>query len=231
MSIEQGLLVVLVVSLLFEAVVCAYCPRGFRFLMAVLVPFIASVSLYWLPNLGHLHDAEFRDWFGLFLVVWFVPSAAACTVAAIILTWLRCRRDPMLMNITFGRAKHMDKITLQDCLRYPIWVSAHDDRHDEESQKPITSTSDVTEDVLQVDRPIITFKVEGQECYGSGHCDHQSGQLYAMALWIGDKWIDLEIVTGLETPIQLIAVPKILGLENVQFTLKDTKDGRAYQAA
>ena len=61
--------------------------------MAVLIPFIASVSLYWLPNLGHLHDAEFRDWFPLFFAIWFVPSAAACTVAAITITWLRRRID------------------------------------------------------------------------------------------------------------------------------------------
>jgi hypothetical protein len=91
MSIEQGLLVVLVVSLLCEAIVCAHCSRGPRFLMAVLVPFIASLSLYWLPNLGHLHDAEFRGWFFLFFVVWFAPSAAACIVMALTFAWLRRR--------------------------------------------------------------------------------------------------------------------------------------------
>jgi hypothetical protein len=91
MSIEHGLLFVLVVSLLCEAIVCAYCSRGHRFLTAVLVPFIASVSLYWLPNLGHLHDAEFRGWFFLFFVVWFVPSAAACIVMALTFACFRRR--------------------------------------------------------------------------------------------------------------------------------------------
>ena len=122
-------------------------------------------------------------------------------------------------------------MTLQDCLTHPIWVSAHDDRHDEEWQKPIISTSDVTEEVLRVDHPIITFKVEGQECYGCGHYDHQSGHLYAMALMIDDEWVALESVTGLEMPIQFIAVPTIFGRESVQFTLNDVSEDRAYKAA
>ena len=93
MSIGQGLQLVLVVSLFCEMIVCAYCSCGIRFLMALLIPFVMSVSLYWLPNLGRIHDAEFRNWFGLFFAVWFLPSAIVCIVAAIILTWLRRRRD------------------------------------------------------------------------------------------------------------------------------------------
>ena len=72
------------------------------------------------------------------------------------------------MSIAFGRATHIEKIKLQDCLTYPIWVSAHDDSHDEEMQKPITSTADVSDDVLRVDHPSITFKVDGRQWYGTG---------------------------------------------------------------
>ena len=91
MTIEQGLLLVLAVSLVCEVVVCVCCSRGVSLLGAVLVPLIASVSLYWLPNLGKVHDAEFRNWFGLFLLVWFVPSALMCTIVAVVIGWLRCR--------------------------------------------------------------------------------------------------------------------------------------------
>ena len=91
MSIEQGLLIVLVGSLACEAVICAFCRRGFCFLMSALIPFVASVCLYWLPNLGRFHDAELRVWFPLFFAFWFVPSMTACVIAVFIISWLRRR--------------------------------------------------------------------------------------------------------------------------------------------
>jgi len=91
MTIEQGLLLVLAVSLMCEVIVCLCCSRGVSLVVAVHVPFIASVSLYWLPNLGKFHDAEFRNWFGLFLLVWFVPSATMCMIMAFVIGWLRRR--------------------------------------------------------------------------------------------------------------------------------------------
>ena len=90
-TIEQGMLLVLAVSLVCEVIVCVCCSRGVSLFLAVLVPFIASVSLYWLPNLGKFHDAEFRNWFGLFLLVWFVPSAIICVIVSFVAGWLRCR--------------------------------------------------------------------------------------------------------------------------------------------
>jgi len=91
MTIEQGLLLVLAVSLVCEVIVCVRCSRGVSLLVAVLVPFVASVSLYWLPNLGKFHDTEFRNWFGLFLLLWFVPSAVICIIVAFVIGWLRRR--------------------------------------------------------------------------------------------------------------------------------------------
>jgi hypothetical protein len=91
MSIEQGLALVLTFSLLVEIVVCALFSTAMRFAMAFLIPFLASVGLYWLPNLTALHNAEFRGWFPVFFVVWFLPSTAACLIAAAIATWLRRR--------------------------------------------------------------------------------------------------------------------------------------------
>jgi hypothetical protein len=89
MTIEQGLLLVLAVSLVSEVVVCMCCSRGISLLVAVFVPLIASISLYWLPNLAKFHDAELRNWFGLFLLVWFAPSAVMCVIVAVVIGWLR----------------------------------------------------------------------------------------------------------------------------------------------
>src|SRR2546421_8000891 len=91
MTIEQGLLLVLAVSLVCEGIVCVCCSRGVSLLVAVLVPLIASVSLYWLPNLGQFHDAELSNWFGLFFLVWFVPSTVLCMIVAFVIGWLRRR--------------------------------------------------------------------------------------------------------------------------------------------
>ena len=91
MTIEQGLLLVLAVSLVCEVIVCVCCSRGASLLVAVFVPLIASVSLYWLPNLGKFHDAELRVWFPLFFAFWFVPSMTACVIAVFIISWLRRR--------------------------------------------------------------------------------------------------------------------------------------------
>ena len=76
--------------------------------------------------------------------------------------------DPLRL----GRAKRQQKLVLADHLKSPIWVSAHDDRHDEEWYKPIVSTTDVSEKVIEVGPPIITVRLEGTSlagtaCYGS----------------------------------------------------------------
>lgn len=85
------------------------------------------------------------------------------------------------MPVQFGRAKHNEKITIKDCMRYPIWLSAHDDRHDEEWQKPIKNKSDVDTEILRIDNPIIAIRLDGSETYGCAHYDDSKGILYAMA--------------------------------------------------
>jgi hypothetical protein len=131
-------------------------------------------------------------------------------------------------NIKFGRAKHFDKITLKHVIQYPIWVSAHDERHDEEYEKPIVNTDDVTEDVDQY-APIITFKVKGTDLFGSGWYSHSDGHMYALSLWYGGKWASLGDCEQLEFPIELIAVPKIRGQEHVEFCCNDPHEDRAYR--
>lgn len=93
MNLNEGLVVAVVASLVTELIVCVCCWRWFSFVMAVVIPFIVTVSLFWLPRLDQLQNHEARGWFVIFFIYWFVPSAAACLVLATVLTWLRHRAD------------------------------------------------------------------------------------------------------------------------------------------
>src|SRR5262245_51207340 len=115
------------------------------------------------------------------------------------------------MNVKFGKARHMEKIKLTDYLKHPIWVSAHDDRHDEEWYKPVVSPAAVTKAVLKVNHPVVLFNVKGTEQYGCGYYDGEQALLYGLALWIKGRWKIAEGIEGLKTPLRLIVVPKILG--------------------
>jgi len=103
MNLNDGLFVVVVTSLVAELLVCLFCSRWFSFLMAVAIPFIVTVSLFWLPNLDHLHEHEARGWFVIFFIYWFVPSTAAClvlaTAVACLHSWLRHRADRKAKNV------------------------------------------------------------------------------------------------------------------------------------
>lgn len=134
------------------------------------------------------------------------------------------------MTIRFGRAKRFDKIRLKDVLKYPIWVSAHDDRHDEEYEKPIVNTDNVTEEIDKL-APIITFKVEGQELYGAGYYSHADSYMFALAVWVLDQWITLEDYDALQTPVTFVSIPQIRGETDVKFVCRDRREDRAYRIA
>lgn len=92
MNLNEGLVVVVVASLVLELIVSLYCWRWFSFLAAVAIPAIVTVALFWLPRLDQLENSEARGWFVIFFIYWFVPSAGACLVLATALTWLSHRR-------------------------------------------------------------------------------------------------------------------------------------------
>ncbi len=130
--------------------------------------------------------------------------------------------------VEFGRAKNMRKAGLKEHLKHPIWVSAHDDSHDEESIKPIISTDDVTPHVDDF-APIITFRVEKTKVYGVGQYDHARGCLYGLAVWEGNRWADVRKARGLKYPLTLVSVARIRGEAGVKFVCKDRADDNAYR--
>ena len=120
----------------------------------------------------------------------------------------------------------MAKITLNDVLANPIWVNTYDEvNYDEEYERPVLSrTANVTREILRMYSPILTCKVEGQELYAIGLYAEEDRALFALAVWMKNKWRGMEEVKGLKTPVTLVAIPKILGQKDVRFILKRVTD-------
>src|SRR4051794_833217 len=114
------------------------------------------------------------------------------------------------MSIRFGRAKHLLKITLEDIVRHPIWVSAHDDRHDEEWLKPVDSPEGVTAELLRVSgSATIALRLANQD--GFAIAPFLRDRLFCVVFCIGGKWVEPS-GSGLRFPVQLEAVPTIFGV-------------------
>jgi hypothetical protein len=131
-----------------------------------------------------------------------------------------------------GKAKPLEKITLDDALRYPIWVWALDEAHlegqDETWQKPVVDESDVTTEMLNRFATVtITLRVAGDDRFASGEYDHETRALSSLAVWHDEEWRLIPDVPGVAFPLELEAVPSILGESSVRFSLPSTDADRA----
>jgi hypothetical protein len=128
------------------------------------------------------------------------------------------------MSYKVGKSKPMTEVTVKDCLRYPIWEWALDEEtlpgHDETWQRPITSTKDVTPDMVD---PTITFRVFGSDIVGTAIYDHSSGSLSSISVWDDGEWVELRELDDFTPPIVLTAVPTIVGDIGVSFLVLDIK--------
>lgn len=121
------------------------------------------------------------------------------------------------MTYTTGKSKSLDDITLDDALKYPIWEWALDEEgeegQDETWQRPIVDTDNVTDDIYN---PTITIKIKDTDLFGSAEFDNDTQSLSAISIWIDNEWKVLS-KTQITTPITFIAIPKIDGIQNVEF--------------
>jgi hypothetical protein len=131
--------------------------------------------------------------------------------------------------IKFGRAKKYGKIKLKDYLKYPIWTSTHDERHDEETEKPIINISEVTLEIINdpLIVPIFAIKDEKTNIPGTAWYLHDEQKLIAISIWYNDQWTTVSEVEEFSFPIIFVALPKILGIENVKFKYSDTDQDQA----
>jgi hypothetical protein len=132
------------------------------------------------------------------------------------------------MSYKTGKAKSLDDITLEDVINHPIWVWALDEERvegqDETWQKPVTSTTNVTEDIFN---PTITLRIGNTNYYGSGEYDQQEKELSGLSIWLDGEWIVIGEFTAVPTPFSFFAVPMINGEANVEFVCSDVEADRA----
>ena len=133
--------------------------------------------------------------------------------------------------ISFGSAKSLDDITLDDVLKYPVWLWVWETGNDggsgqdETWQQPVISTAEVTAEMTE---PIITFRVKGTDIIGSGSYDPRAEKLFGMALWIDNSWQMLSAST-LSPPLIFVAVPPIRGATDVDFICENLASDEAFR--
>ena len=136
------------------------------------------------------------------------------------------------MSYKVGKSKPMTEVTLKDCLRHPIWEWALDEEtlpgRDETWQRPVTGTKDVTPEMVD---PTITFRIAGSEVVGTGIYDHDTTSLSSISIWDDGEWVDVRELDDLMIPVELTALPTILGRSGVRFLLSDAKSDRAVRMA
>ena len=123
-----------------------------------------------------------------------------------------------------GKSKPLEEITLADVLQHPIWEWALDEEgvegQDETWQRPIIDTHDVTEEIYN---PTITLKIRNSNIYGSAEYDNETESINTISIWDDKEWkvlSDYEI----SAPITFISIPKINGIESVEFICSDLED-------
>lgn len=122
------------------------------------------------------------------------------------------------MSYTTGKAKSLEDITLDDVLEYPIWEWALGEEtvpgQDETWQRPIISTTNVTDEMVQ---PTITIIVKGSNVYGSAEFNYSEQVLESTAVWHDDEWISVFDYETFVFPVTFVAIPTIQGQSGVEF--------------
>ena len=128
------------------------------------------------------------------------------------------------MPYSTGKSKSLDDITLEDVLKFPIWEWALDEEgeegQDETWQRPIIDTDNVTDEIYN---PTITFKIKDTDLFGSAEFDSDTQTLSAISIWLDNKWKILS-EAQIQTPTIFIAIPKIDGMQNVEFLCNSLTD-------
>lgn len=132
------------------------------------------------------------------------------------------KRPPQIVY-RYGKARPMDKVTLNSMLKYPIWVDEYveTDTYEDNWMKPILDTCNVSNDMKEV---YILLTEEKQNIHVSAMLNVKLMQVSDIYTW-NSKTKDWELINPIiDTNAQqwiLKAVSTINGKENVTFSYDD----------
>jgi hypothetical protein len=138
-----------------------------------------------------------------------------------------------LVGAKLGPLVPSDKITVNDRIKHPVWVSTYEeDEADEDAQRAVimpdsNASSDVIRKFLV---PMLTFKVQGADIHGFGSYDRETDTLGDLQFWTGKRW-ERAAKLRAKFPLTLEPLCRILGKRNVRFVLKKSGNGKAVRVA
>ena len=138
--------------------------------------------------------------------------------------WQKIKRDNKSISYQFGDAKSIDDLSLEDMQEYPIWILVSNKEQVGTFVKPLMNSHNVTNDLLE---PIIGFRVEDTDFYGSADYDVENQKLINLTLWIDGKWAMIQDTADLVPPLTLVAIPKINGSDNVKYKYESFNNSEA----
>ncbi len=123
------------------------------------------------------------------------------------------------MNFLTGPPILIDDITLDNIRKYPIWITTFNEygiQDQEVYQRPIIDSNDVTTDI---ENPFITLRVKDTAYYAFAEYYRPGDCLNKIEVWFNDTWIMPDEIPGLQTPVFLVSIPLIDGVDDVEFMI------------
>lgn len=131
----------------------------------------------------------------------------------------------MTMEHKTGQSKPIGDVTLDDMLKYPIWIFAIDEEGEEDQdetwQKPITNSTNVGKELYEA---YILLKEKSTGSYFSACISLKKLDLYDICIWDSSSagWTPIN-ECNLLYPIHLFSIPSIKGIENMEFIISKNR--------
>ena len=130
------------------------------------------------------------------------------------------------IEMTYGKPKPMEDVTLQDMQKNPIWIFALDEEENEEIdetwQKPVLNYDNVTYELVEA---YILMKSSDGRYDVSANLDIEEETLDDVTYWDYEQegWVPIENIENYKE-LQFVAIPKIEKEADVIFGFDETKN-------
>src|SRR2546422_1608190 len=104
-----------------------------------------------------------------------------------------------------GKPKDVHKLTLQDFIQHPIWISLYEHYDKRDERLPVVDrANDVTREALKNGTVYILCKEHDRDLYAIGDYSDKTRNFSQIKLWIRNRWVDYFDVPKLR-PLTLLA--------------------------